>query len=74
MKGTDRFHCRYEELRAVRILSGVRHGQDAFSVVLDLERLVLKPTPVDALATGSRSRCEVSLAVTSSTHPLLPAP
>ena len=63
-----------KELGAVRVLPGVCHGQDSLSVVLDFEGLVIKPTAVDALPTGSRSRGEISLAITSPMRFPLPEP
>ena len=65
MRERTHLYCCDKELRAVRVLPGVCHGQDSLSVVLDFEGLVIKPTAVDALPTGSRSRGEISLAITS---------
>ena len=74
MRETIHLYRRDKELRAVRVLSGVRHRQDSLSVVLDLEGLVIKPTAVDALSTRSRSLGEVSLAIISPTRLSLPEP
>ena len=51
---------RNEELRAVRVLSSVRHRQDTRSGVLQLEVLVGELLSIDGLAAGSVAVREVS--------------
>jgi len=48
-----------EELGAVRVGSGVGHGQDARTRVLQDEILIIKLLPVDGLASSAVMACEV---------------
>uniref|UniRef100_A0ABI7YYR0 Uncharacterized protein n=1 Tax=Felis catus TaxID=9685 RepID=A0ABI7YYR0_FELCA len=49
-----------EKLGTVRVGSGVRHGQDARTCVLQDEILVVKLLPVDGLASSAIMACEVT--------------
>lgn len=49
-----------EELRAVRVGAGVGHAEDARSVVLQLEVLVVKGVAVDGLSSGAVAGGEIA--------------
>merc|ERR1719271_1257190 len=49
-----------EELRAVRVLAGVGHAQEALALVLRIEVLIGELLPVDALTTSTISVGEVA--------------
>lgn len=55
------FHGGDEKLGTVRVRARVRHGDDALTVVLDLEVLVVELLSVDAFTARSGARREVSL-------------
>ena len=49
-----------EELRAVGVGTGVRHGEDAWSSVLERKVLVGEFVAVDGLATGTVVVCKIA--------------